>query len=71
VLRKLKGRNLAHLGCLIGLIVGLSGGLMLATALLLVAGLDGTIAALIWLGIGFVLGAAGWIIGAALSSKSA
>jgi hypothetical protein len=69
VLRKLQGRNLAHLGCLIGLIVGLGGGLVLATILLLVVGLDGTVAAFIWLGISFVLGAAGWITGSTLSGR--
>jgi len=69
MLRKLKGRNLAHLGCLIGLIIGVGGGLLLVTLLLVFAGLDATIATGIWLGLSFILGATGWVTGATLSSK--
>lgn len=59
---QLRGRNLAHVGCLLGLIIGLSGGIALAWALILHNMAVGT-ALSIWLGLTVILGAAGYTIG--------
>jgi hypothetical protein len=65
---QLRGRNLAHVGCLVGLIIGLSGGIALAWALVLhnVAAL----AALgVWLALTVVLGAVGYAVGDATTGR--
>jgi hypothetical protein len=68
MMKKLRGRNLAHPGCLIGVTVGLILGIVLAGILaLLNVALNTDL--LIWLGLTLGLGAVGWIIGDRLSSR--
>ncbi len=55
-------RNFAHVGCLVGCILGLGGGIALAWILILHSTAIG-IALLVWIGITFVLGAIGYLIG--------
>jgi len=68
MLNKLRGRNLAHPGCLIGTTAGLVLGIILAGIL---ANLNVPLNTdlLVWLGLTIVLGASGWISGSALSSR--
>jgi hypothetical protein len=68
MMNKLRGRSLAHPGCLIGVTTGLILGIILAGIL---ANINMPLNAvlLIWLGLTVVLGAGGWIIGSALSSR--
>ncbi len=68
MLKKLRGRNLSHPGCLIGVTVGLTLGIVLAAVL---ASLNVALNAdlLIWLGLTIGLGAIGWIIGDRLTSR--
>jgi len=66
--KKLRGRNLAHPGCLIGTTTGLVLGMVLAgilAALNIALGAD----LLTWLGLTVVLGALGWISGSLLSAR--
>ncbi len=67
MMKKLRGRNLSHPGCLIGVTVGLTLGIVLAAVL---ASLNVALNTdlLIWLGLTLGLGAVGWIIGDRLSS---
>jgi hypothetical protein len=67
-MKKLRGRNLAHPGCLIGVTVGLMLGIVLAAIL---ANLNVALNTdlLVWLGLTLGLGAVGWIIGNRLSSR--
>lgn len=65
---QLQGRNLAHVGCLIGLILGLSGGIMLAWELIL-HNVATTLALIIWVGLTVVLGTIGFFTGTAVSDK--
>lgn len=68
MLKKLRGRNLAHPGCLVGTTAGLVLGMILAGVL---ATLNVSLSAdlLTWLGLTVVLGAIGWVSGSALSSR--
>ena len=68
MMKKLRGRNLAHPGCLIGITVGLTLGIVLAAIL---ASLNVALNTdlLVWLGLTVGLGAIGWIIGDRLSSR--
>jgi hypothetical protein len=68
MMNALRGRNLAHPGCLIGVTAGLIIGIVLA-GLLAMANLPFNVVLLIWLGLTVGLGALGWIIGSALSSR--
>lgn len=68
MLNKLRGRNLAHPGCLIGTTAGLVLGIILAGVL---ATLNVPLSAdlLVWLGLTVMLGAIGWVSGSSLSSR--
>lgn len=68
MMNKLRGRNLAHPGCLIGVTTGLILGIILG-GVLAVANVPLGIDLLLWLGFTVVLGAIGWIGGSALSSR--
>lgn len=68
MMNKLRGRNLAHPGCLIGVTTGLIVGIILGGVLAMVnVPLNADL--LIWLGLTVVLGAIGWVVGSALSSR--
>lgn len=69
MMKRLRGKNLAHPGCLIGTTIGLTIGIILAGILAQVFNLPLTIVLLVWLGLTFVLGAIGWITGTRLTSK--
>ena len=68
MMKKLRGRNLSHPGCLIGITLGLTLGIVLAAIL---ATLNVALNAdlLIWLGLTIALGAIGWIVGNRLTSR--
>ena len=68
MMRKLRGRNLSHPGCLIGITAGLTLGIVLA-AILAALNVALTTDLLIWLGLTIVLGAIGWIVGNRLTSR--
>ena len=68
MMNKLRGRNLAHPGCLIGVTTGLIVGIVLGGVLAL-ANVPLVVDLLIWLGLTIVLGAIGWVMGSALSSR--
>jgi hypothetical protein len=68
MMKRLRGRNLAHPGCLIGVTAGLSLGIIFAGVLALQnVALNSVL--LIWLGLTVGLGAIGWITGARLTSR--
>src|SRR5258706_6049763 len=69
MMKKLRGRNLAHPGCLIGVTIGLSLGIVLAGVLAAVFNVALNTDLLVWLGLTVVLGGIGWIIGDRLSSQ--
>jgi hypothetical protein len=64
----MKGRNLAHFGCLIGLILGLSGGILLAWSLIL-HNVATMIAMGAWMILTVVLGGIGYSMGNYISPK--
>ncbi len=66
-MKKLRGRNLAHPGCLIGVTIGLTLGIVLA-AILATLNVALNTDLLVWLALTLGLGAIGWIIGNRLSS---
>ena len=68
MMKKLRGRNLSHPGCLIGITVGLTLGIVLA-AILASLNVALNIDLLIWLGLTMALGAIGWIVGNRLTSR--
>jgi hypothetical protein len=68
MMKKLRGRNLSHPGCLIGVTLGLTLGIVLA-AILATLNVALSTDLLIWLGITLGLGAIGWVIGDRLSSR--
>lgn len=68
MMNRLRGRNLAHPGCLIGVTTGLIIGIILA-GLLAMANVPLNVVLLIWLGLTGGLGAIGWVTGSALSSR--
>jgi hypothetical protein len=68
MMNKMRGRNLAHPGCLIGVTVGLTLGIILA-GVLAVVNVPFNIDLLIWLGLTVGLAIVGWITGSALSSR--
>lgn len=68
MMNSLRGRSLAHPGCLIGLTSGLILGIVLG-GVLAVANVPFSIDMLIWLVLTVGLGALGWVIGSALSSR--
>ena len=68
MMKKLRGRNLAHPGCLIGVTIGLIVGIAIAAILATMNAALNTVL-LVWLGLTLGLGAIGWIIGDRLSSR--
>ena len=68
MMKKLRGRNLSHPGCLIGVTLGLTLGIVLA-ALLAMLNVALNEDLLIWLGLTIGFGAIGWIIGDRLTSR--
>ncbi|HEX7735803.1 MAG TPA: hypothetical protein VF458_13115 [Ktedonobacteraceae bacterium] len=68
MMNKLRGRSLAHPGCLIGITAGLILGIVLA-GLLAMANLPYLTVVLIWFGLTVGLGAIGWFVGSALTSR--
>lgn len=68
MMNKLRGRSLAHPGCLIGVTTGLILGIVLG-GVLAIANVPFNIDMLVWLGLTVGLGALGWVIGSAMSSR--
>ena len=68
MMKKLRGRNLSHPGCLIGITAGLILGIVIA-AILATLNIALTTDLLIWLGLTIALGAIGWFVGDRLSSR--
>jgi hypothetical protein len=68
MMNQLRGRSLAHPGCLIGITTGLILGIVLA-GLLAMVNVSFAIDLCVWLGLTVGLGAIGWILGSALSSR--
>lgn len=69
MMKKLRGRNLAHPGCLIGVTTGLIVGIVLAGMLAAIFNVAFNTVLLVWFGLIIVLGIAGWIIGDRLSPR--
>ena len=69
MMKKLRGRSLAHPGCLVGITAGLTVGIVLAGAMAFFFDVGLTILLLTWFGLTLGLGAVGWIVGDRLSSK--
>lgn len=69
MMKKLRGRNLAHPGCLIGVTTGLIVGIVLAGMLAAIFNVAFNTVLLVWFGLIIVLGVIGWIIGDRLSSR--
>jgi len=70
-MKKLRGRNLAHFGCLIGITAGLTFGIILAGVLASVFNVALNTVLFVWFGLTFGLGAVGWIIGNRLTPRFA
>jgi hypothetical protein len=68
MMKKLRGRNLSHPGCLIGITLGLILGIVIA-AILATFNVALNTDLLIWLGLTIGLGAIGWIIGNRLTLR--
>ncbi|MGB8346359.1 MAG: hypothetical protein WCD86_15855 [Ktedonobacteraceae bacterium] len=69
MINKLRGRNLAHPGCLIGVTMGLTIGIILASVMAVAYNVALNTVALTWLALTVGLGALGWIIGHRLTSR--
>ena len=69
-MNNLRGRNLAHPGCFIGVSTGLTLGIILAGILAIVYNVDLNIDVFAWFALTAGLGALGWIIGNRLSPRS-
>lgn len=69
MMKKLRGRNLKHPGCLVGITVGLTVGIILAGVMAGVFNVALNVILLSWLGLTLGLGAIGWVIGDRLSSR--
>ena len=69
MMKKFRGRSLAHPGCLIGVTTGLIVGIVLAGILASVFNVAFNTVLLVWFGLTIVLGAIGWIIGVRVSSR--
>jgi hypothetical protein len=69
MMKKLRGRNLAHPGCLIGITVGMTLGIVLAEVLAAVFNVTLNTVLLSWLGLTIGLGAIGWFVGDRLTSR--
>lgn len=68
MMKRLRGRNLAHPGCLVGVTLGLALGIVLA-AILALQNMSLNSVLLIWLGLTVGLGAIGWIVGNRLTGR--
>ncbi len=68
MMKKLRGRNLAHPGCLIGITAGLTLGIVLAAILAKLNVALNTVL-LVWLAFTLSLGIIGWFIGDRLTSR--
>jgi hypothetical protein len=68
MMKRLRGKNLAHPGCLVGVTTGLIIGIILA-GILASSEVSYTTVLLVWLGLTVGLGAIGWIVGVRLTSK--
>ena len=71
MMKHFRGRNLAHPGCLIGVTTGLIVGIILAGVLASAFNVGLNAVLLFWLGLTVGLGAIGWVMGSALSSRFA
>ncbi len=69
MMKRLRGRNLAHPGCLIGVTAGLTLGIILAGVLAAVFYVPYNTVLLTWLAMTIGLGAIGWITGSVLTSR--
>jgi Na+/H+ antiporter NhaA len=69
MMKQLRGRNLAHPGCLIGVTIGLTLGIVLASVLATAFNVALNTDLIIWLALTVVLGGIGWIIGNRLTSR--
>ncbi len=69
MMKQLRGRNLKHPGCLIGITVGLTLGIIIAGVMAAVYNIALNTILLTWLGLTVGLGAIGWITGDRLSSR--
>ncbi|HCI81559.1 MAG TPA: hypothetical protein DHW02_17935 [Ktedonobacter sp.] len=69
MMKQLRGHNLAHPGCLIGITVGLSLGIIIAGVLAVKFGTPYNTVLLIWFGMTIGLGIIGWFVGSALSPR--
>jgi len=69
MINKLRGRNLAHPGCLIGVTMGLTIGIILAGVMAIAYNVALNVVAFTWLGLTVGLGALGWVIGHWLSPR--
>lgn len=71
MLNQLRGRNLAHVGCTIGLVVGLLlgmiAGIVIISLVRTAAAADW--AAFAWIGLTFALGLLGFVIGGQVSKR--
>ncbi len=71
MLEQLRGRNLAHVGCTGGLVIGLGVGLLCAIVIIQIVPGAASVnwATLAWFGLTFGLGLAGYIIGGRSSRR--
>lgn len=69
MMKQLRGRNLAHPGCLVGTTLGLTLGLILASVLAFSFNVAFNTDILIWFGLTIGLGGIGWFTGDRLSSR--
>ncbi len=69
MMKRLRGRNLAHPGCLIGITAGLTLGIILAGVLAAVFNVPYNTVILTWLALTVGLGAIGWVAGSILTSR--
>jgi hypothetical protein len=69
MMKRLRGRNLKHPGCLIGITIGLTFGIALAGLLAYYANISYNVVVLLWLLLTLGLGALGWVIGDQLTSR--
>ena len=69
MMKRLRGRNLKHPGCLIGVTLGVILGIIIAGVMASVYNVPLNTILWTWLAMILVLGALGWIIGSRLSSR--
>ena len=69
MMKRLRGRNLKHPRCLIGITLGLTLGIIIAGLLAYYLNVSYNLVLLIWLLMTVGLGAIGWIIGDRMSSR--